>query len=160
MSGLGIAGSMDVVASAIIANDGAGQSFGDFVFTENNCKVIDEEVFRYIETIDDSPDYCVIIDFGGARPWGQREFASTTLQYDIYVNFYHIVPGDDNYINAYTNGIKFTDALISYISKNPDLGLTVPGSTILAIGAPIPFARGNKWYVMIDARVGVVDNIS
>lgn len=159
MSGIGIRGVMDAVAAAIIANDDVGEHFANFTFTTGNCKVIDEEAFRFTETTEGSPDYCVIIDFGGTRPFGQREFASSSMDYDIYANFYHLVPGSDNYLDAYLKGIDFVDDFIRYVSEWPRLNAQVPGARILGAGTPIPYHRGTHWYVMMDVRVGVVDNI-
>ena len=157
---LGIQGSMDAVAAAIIANTDTGESFEDFTFTTSNVQVIDEEVFRNIETISGSPDYGVIIDFGGSRPFGQREFASSSMEYDVYANFYHLVPGNDEYLTAYTVGVAFLDAFVLYISQWPLLGGQVSGARILGLGTPVPYHRGAHWYVMMDARVGVIENIS
>lgn len=157
---LGIQGSMDAVAAAIIANTDTGEAFENFTFTVDNCDVLDEEVFRKIETSSATPDYGVIVDFGGARPFGQAEFASQTMEYDVYVNFYHLVPGNDEYLTAYTVGVAFLDAFVLYISQWPMLNGQVSGARILGLGSPVPYHRGTHWYVMMDARVGVIENIS
>ena len=157
---LGIQGSMEAVAAAIIANTDATEAFENFTFTALNVQVIDEEVFRNIETSEDPPDYGFIIDFGGSRPFGAREFASSSMEYDVYANFYHLVPGNDEYMTAYTVGIAFLDAFVLYISQWPMLGGQVSGARILGMGTPVPYHRGTQWYVMMDARVGVIENIS
>lgn len=129
--------------------------------TVDNCKSVDESVFAYIQSTDGAPDYCAIIEYGGfGANTGAREFRSTTLSWNITVNYYHMIRSDEDYTVPYEQCVSFVDTIISSVSSDPKLGGSVMAASIRSGGNPIPYRRGSFWYIMVDVVIGVTDNIT
>lgn len=126
---------------------------------ENNCKAIDETVFDYIQTTNGAPDHCVIVDYGGFIASREREFVSSSIYWRYYVNYFHRIPNDGTYFQAYLKGMQFVDDLIEKISKDPTLSRTVMIANVESGGSPIPYGRGSHRYVMHDAEIRILENI-
>lgn len=128
--------------------------------TSDNCKAIDESVFDYIQTTDGAPLYCVVVDPGGFFSLREREFQSSSIYWRYFINYYHEIPGDGDYIDAFNNGLQFVDDLILKVSRDPRLGRQVMFATIEAGGTPIPYARGSHRYVLHDVEIRILENVS
>lgn len=128
--------------------------------TTDNCKAMDESVFDYIQTTDGAPDYCVVVDPGGFLALNEREFRSSSINWRYFINYYHEIYNDGNYMDSYNNGLQFIDDLILKVSRDPTLGRTVLIASVQAGGTPIPYARGAHRYVMHDVEIRILENIS
>lgn len=129
-------------------------------FTTNNCSIGDEVVFNYIQTTTGAPTKCIVLDYGGFEVQPRTEFRSVTVEWQILLNAFFMIPSTGDIATPLSDARTFLDALMVMLAHYPTLNGTVL-SAKPAIGDDfIDYKRGNFNYVLVMVGVSVLDNIS
>lgn len=130
-------------------------------FDENNTAVTDERVFAYSQTTS-GVDKCCIIEYSGVVETGKSEFVSSMLATKVIVNGFFRVNGSTDLMRAINDGKRFTEELVTLVTRNPRLGSSsVMGAKFEDTIGLIEYQRTDRYiYMMAPLTFVVFQNIS
>lgn len=125
----------------------------------DTCKIGDESVFNYIQTNTVADNVCCVIEYSGLKPnHDRREFSSYTIIYDIAVNLFFRIVGNND-ASALSSARSAIDLMLAAFASDPTIGGSVLYAALSGANPFLQYNRGQYVYILLAVELQITENI-